>query len=142
MNEASRWRLEMARKIVPACTESGKVRAAMVAGSVARGFADHHSDVEIGIFWDELPTPAELRAVVERLNGTSWELDPYDAEEDVWYEEYCVGGLKIDLRHMRVARMDEQLGDVLERGDVSEERQQIIAAVQDGVPLHGGSLIA
>jgi predicted nucleotidyltransferase len=138
MNEASRWRLAMARAIAPVYTTDPRVRTVIVAGSVARGFADAFSDVEIGLFWEELPTPGELRAAMERARGTDWELDPYDPHEDVWYEEYVAGGLKIDLRHMAVARMEEALAAVVDEGDLSRsERQQILFAVQHSVPLHG-----
>jgi predicted nucleotidyltransferase len=141
MNEASLWRLAMARRMAPIYATDPKVRAVIVGGSVARGCADRYSDVEMGIFWDEPPSAAELCAAMERLRGTEWELDPYNADEDVWYEEYGVDGLKLDLRHMTVARMGEVLAAVVDGGDLSEERQQIIAAVQDGVALHGTLLI-
>ena len=117
MNEASRWRLEMARAIAPVYTTDPRVRAVIVAGSVARGFADAYSDVEIGVFWEEFPAPEELQVAMERSRGTAWELDPHDAEkDDVWYEEYAVDGLKIDLRHMTAARLDQVLTAVIEAG--------------------------
>jgi hypothetical protein len=142
MSEASDWRLAMARKIAPVYTGNPKVGAVIVGGSVARGYADQYSDVEMGVFWADLPTAEELRAAMERSRGTAGELDPYDADrEDVWYEEYGVDGLKVDLRHMPVARMSQVLTDVIERGDLSEERQQIISAMQHGVALHGASRI-
>ena len=138
LNKASRWRLAMARAIAPVFTTDARVRAVIVAGSVARGFADASSDVEIGLFWEELPTPGELQAAMERARGTDWELDPFDPHEDVWYEEYVAGGLKIDLRHMAVTRMEEVLTAVVDEGDLAKrERQQIIFAVQHSVPLHG-----
>src|SRR6266852_6210959 len=108
LSEASRWRLAVARAIAPVYTTNPPVRAVIVAGSVARGFADPYSDVEMGVFWEELPAPGELQAAMERARGADWELDPYNPrEDDVWYEEYVAGGLKIDLRHMAVARMEE-----------------------------------
>jgi Domain of unknown function (DUF4037) len=142
MSEASVWRLAMARRIAPVYTANPKVGAVIVGGSVARGYADPYSDVEMGVFWEELPTAEELCAAMEQSRGTTWELDPYDADqEDVWYEEYGVDGLKVDLRHMPVSRMSTLLADVLEHGDRSEERQQIISAMQHGVALHGASQI-
>jgi hypothetical protein len=142
MNEASRWRLALARRIAPIYTTDSRVRAVVVGGSVARGWADHHSDVEIGIFWSEFPDAAELEAAMQRAQGTTWELDPHSpSEDDVWYEEYAVGGLKIDLRHMTAARMDEVLAAVLDAGDLAEGRQQIIAALHDGMVLHGAPLV-
>jgi predicted nucleotidyltransferase len=142
MNEASRWRLAMARKIAPVYTTDARVSAIVVGGSVARGCADHYSDVEIGIFWNEFPDAAELEAAKERARSTTWEMDPYNPDEDdVWYEEYAVGGLKIDLRHMTTARMGEVLAAVLAAGDLSEPRQQIIAAMHTGIVLHSASLV-
>jgi hypothetical protein len=140
MNEASRWRLERAREVAPVYTADPRVRAVMVAGSVARGWADRFSDVEVGIFWESFPSPEEFRELMERCRGTDWELDPYSDEEDVWYEEYAVAGLKIDLRHMTAARMDRVVTDVVEGGDSSESRQQILSAMQHGVPLQGRAL--
>src|SRR5262245_22828051 len=119
MNKHCLWRLAMARKVAPVYAANHKVAAIMVAGSVARGFADRHSDVEVGVFWNELPEPAELRGAMGLLQGTDWELDPYEVGQDVWYEEFLVDGLKIDLRHMTVARMSELLTAVLECGDGS-----------------------
>jgi hypothetical protein len=141
MNEASRWRLAMARVVAPVYAADARVRAVLVGGSVARGWADRYSDVEIGVFWEQFPTAQEFRAAIERARGTDWQLEPYTPEEDVWYEEYAVDGLKIDLRHMTAARMSEVLAAVTVGGDFSESRQEIIAAMQHGVPLHGAPLI-
>lgn len=142
MNEASRWRLAVAHTVASAYTTNPKVRAVLVGGSVARGWADQYSDLEMGFFWDPLPTPAELTAAREQSRGTQGELAVFDAEgQDVWPEEYAVGGLQLDLRHMLVARMGEVLTAVQDQGDLSMERQQIIGAVQHGVPLQGASLI-
>jgi hypothetical protein len=142
MNEASRWRLAIAQRVASAYTTNPKVRAVLVGGSVARGWADPYSDLEMGLFWDPLPTPAELTAAREQSRGTEGKLAAFDAErQDVWPEEYAVGGLPLDLRHMLVARMGEVLTAVQDQGDLSMERQMIIAAVQHGVPLQGAPLI-
>lgn len=143
MNEASRWRLAMAHAIAPVYAPDPRVRAMIVAGSVGRGCADQYSDVETGVFWERLPEPGELQAAMERARGTDWELDPYDPDkDDVWYEEYVAGGLKIDLRHMAVTRMEAVLAAVVDEGDISKsDRQEIIFAVQHSVPLHGAPQI-
>lgn len=142
MNEASRWRLEQVREVAPIYLADPRVRAVMVGGSVARGWADRYSDVEVGVFWEEFPAPETFRAAMERARGSDWELDPYSEAEDVWYEEYAVAGLKIDLRHMTVARMGAVLDAVVTGGDASGERQQILSAMQYGAPLSGADLFA
>ncbi len=70
MNEASRWRLGRAREIAPVYLADPRVRAVMVGGSVARGWADRYSDVEVGVFWEAFPSPEQFRAAMERARGT------------------------------------------------------------------------
>jgi hypothetical protein len=141
MNEASRWRLALVREIAPIYTNNAKVQAVIVGGSVARGCADRYSDVEIGVFWSEHPSDAEFEAGMRQARGERWELDPYSDEDDVHYEEYEVSGLKIDLRHMTVARMDRVVTAVVDQFDTSEERQQIIWAMQHGIALAGSERV-
>src|SRR5438128_720717 len=75
MNDASRWRQALARQIAPAYAADPKVAAVVgdgrlpVGGSSARGHADRHSDIEIGVFWHEPPADAERRAAVEQMGG-------------------------------------------------------------------------
>lgn len=76
LNEASRWRLAIARKVAPLIAANPRVRAVMLAGSTSRGCADSYSDIEIGVFW---------------------ELDPYDEEKQIWMEEWGLHGLKMDV---------------------------------------------
>lgn len=54
MNQASQWRLVMARKVAPIIATNPKVQAVMVAGSTSRGWADSYFDIEIGVFWTAL----------------------------------------------------------------------------------------
>jgi hypothetical protein len=137
MNEASRWRLEFAHQVAAKYARHPSVRAIMVSGSVARGCADRWSDVEIGVFWEAFPARDEFQALMQDAGGTVWELDPYEAGEDVQYEEYTLGPLKIDLRHMTIAGMEAVLVAVIDHAEIAEERQEIVAAVQQGIPLEG-----
>jgi len=127
LNEASRRRLARAQEIAPIYVGNPKVQALVVGGSVARGCADRYSDVEIGVFWSEHPSEAEFEAAMRLAGGSRWELDRFDAaQEDVHYEEYEVDGLKIDLRHMRVDRMERVLTAVLDEFETGEEWQTIV----------------
>lgn len=137
MNPACAWRRDRARRIAPHYAQHPKVVAVMIGGSVARGYADRYSDLELGVFWHEFPTPDEFRCLTERIGGERWELDPYNESEPVWYEEYEADNLKIDLRHMTLAKMDEVLSNVLERFNSDGELQAILSAIQCGIPLHG-----
>ena len=59
MNQASQWRLAMARKVAPVISTNPKVQAVILAGSTSRGWADSYSDIEIGVFWTTPPSDEE-----------------------------------------------------------------------------------
>lgn len=139
MNEASAWRLALAQHIAPAYIADPKVKAIVVAGSVARGYADRYSDVEIDVFWSEPPSDDERRAAVKRAGGEQLRLWPYEDEE--WSENYTVGGVKIELSQFLVETIEGWLADVIDRCDTTIDKHILIAAVQHAVPLHGAALI-
>jgi hypothetical protein len=141
LNDASRWRLAIARAVAPIIAANPRVRAVMCAGSTARGYADAYSDIEIGVFWDGPPSDEERMAAIGKAGGVFWELDPYDAEHDTWMEEWGLGGLKMDVRNLTVAGMEQLLADVLDRHDTSWFKQATLSAVQHAIPLHNTPLI-
>lgn len=76
------WRRRVGEGVAMAYDESSKVAATALGGSVARGWADEFSDVEVFVFWNEAPTSAERTSAVHRSGGSvdvSW-LDT-EAEE-------------------------------------------------------------
>src|SRR5215475_13806234 len=100
MNAASQWRFEVARSVAPIIARNPKVQAIMLGGSASRGNADSYSDIEIGVFWSEAPTEADRLAPIEPCGGEFWELDSYNAEDDVWMEQWGLGGVKMDMRNL------------------------------------------
>lgn len=80
-------------------------------------------------------------APIEPAGGEFWELDPYDEEKQIWMEEWGLDGLKIDVRNLTVARMEEMLDDVLERYDTADFQQATVSAVLHSIPLHNESLL-
>ena len=54
-NPHVQWRLDVARKLAEKIRAFPGVQAIVVGGSVARDYADAYSDLELPIFWDELP---------------------------------------------------------------------------------------
>ena len=87
MNEASQWRLEVARFVAPIIARNPHVTAVMLGGSASRGHADSYSDIEIGVFWSQPPTEEDRMSPIEPAGGVFWELDPYDPVEGHWMEE-------------------------------------------------------
>ena len=140
MNEASRWRLDMAQGLAPAYADHPGVRAVEVGGSVSRGCADRFSDIEIGVFWAGSPSEAARREAAERAGGREYRAYEFGNEE--WSEEYTLRGVKIDVSHRLTASMEGWLADVVERHETAEVKQNLISAIRYAVPLHGSSLLA
>jgi hypothetical protein len=153
MTPASRGGLALAEAIAPAYTALPDVRAVIVGGSVARGYADAFSDLELGIFWESPPTDEQRNDAIARLGGELWSFRSYrpDARAPVgehWGLAKVVvagtqfdGAVMVDVKHLTVASMETILADVVERLDTAMDKQNLIAAVQDAVVLHGDDLV-
>lgn len=150
MNEMSQWRQAIARHIGLSYASNPHVSAVLVGGSTARGHADRYSDIELGIFWNEPPTDEERRAVIEQAGGDIVYLYPYDAHEEVWADDFMMGrsapdkpqsGVLIEASHYTVDFMNRTLHQVLNQYNPDEVKQNLIAGVSEGLPLHNHQLI-
>jgi hypothetical protein len=141
MNEASQWRVEVARFVASIIARNPHVKAIMLGGSASRGHADSYSDIEIGVFWSQPPTDEERMSPIEPAGGVFWELDPYNAEEGHWMEEWGLGGVKMDMRNLTVEGVERLMSDVLEQADTTDFKQFTLSAIQYGIPLYNEALI-
>jgi hypothetical protein len=66
---ASETRLAQARAVARVYAAYPDVDAVIVGGSVARGWADRWSDVELGIIWTTLPGERALEDLAGRAGG-------------------------------------------------------------------------
>ena len=70
MNQASQYLLALAKRNIQAYIANSEAKAAMVTGSTATGQADFYSDVEMFIYYDELPSIEKLRSAREQNRGS------------------------------------------------------------------------
>lgn len=141
VNEATSWRLALARHIAAAYIANPGVQAVVVNGSVGRGSADHYSDIEISVFWNDHPREADRRAAVAQAGGSDLQLWPLYQPDEEYSSSYTVGGVKIDLGEFTVETIERFLDDVVEHADIADYKQLLIAAVVYGTPIHGGTLV-
>lgn len=139
MNYDSAWRLEKGKHVAALYAANPKLRALVVAGSVGRGWADEWSDLELDLFWNEPPTDADRKTVIEEAHGTIVYYFPLEGDE--WSDAYFVDGLKFEISSFLVSTLDTYIADVLERNDDAVEKQLRLAAIQNSIPLHGADLI-
>ncbi len=141
MNEASRWRSTLAQQIAPHYHANPKVRAVALAGSVALGYADRSSDIDLSVFWAEPPTGKERRDIIKRAGKGGRSRFPFHGNAGGWSEEFEVGGVAIDVRHMTVETTERTLADVLKRADPSLAKQQHLATLLSALLLSGSSVL-
>jgi len=131
-------RLKIAEKAAAVYIENPHVAAVLVAGSVARGLADDHSDIELDVYWAQPPEEDERVAAVE---GAGWERVYAVVDENEWADGYLIDGVKIDTSGFLTSTIDNYLDAALHRGDVDPENQVRITALLDGRALHGVPII-
>lgn len=141
-NPHSEWRLKLARTLAPAYISQPGVAAAAVCGSVARGWADRYSDVELAVWWHRVPTAEDRARCVRRIAESSERRDlGYKPDLDAWNEDFLASGMKVDVRHSTVDGQDRLLAQVVDAHDTSVAGQQSVAEVVHAVGLHGADLL-
>lgn len=142
LNEASRWRLRLASLAAPAYASGPGVAAIAVGGSTARGCADHHSDVELAVWWHEPPTADQRRQAAERMPEMGARRDfGYDVSLDQWSEDCTVCGVKLDVSHRTVSGLESLLAAIVEGRDSATDRQHVAGELLIAVPLYGANLL-
>jgi hypothetical protein len=139
MDEATDHVRALARRVVAAALELGPLRAALLAGSGARGDADFFSDVDLLLYVDDLPSDDRLDRLCEAVGGTS----------PVWIAEprliqFSVGGVAVQVGYSTIAQIDEELETALVRLEevIGSPNQKMLSGLLEGLPLHGEEVIA
>lgn len=153
MNQVSQAGLAVAQQIAEIYRTDPNVHMVVVSGSIARGYADHYSDLEIGVFWDTPPTDAHRTRFIGQIGGELWSLTSYTTNPEwVANEHYglsavsingqeTTGLVMVDTKHTTLACLDRCFNDVLEQFDTTLNKQILIAAIQDAIPLYGDALL-
>jgi hypothetical protein len=138
MNAHVAWRLEVAKQIAERLQGREGLRAIVVGGSVARGYADLYSDLEMPLFWDDPPSDEVRKAIVADLGAEF--LYGYDgpANED----QLLIDGFQVDFWQCSVAYEETVFEDVLTRFDTDLGSSNFMDTVRACIPLHGEALIA
>ncbi|MCU0492312.1 MAG: nucleotidyltransferase domain-containing protein [Chloroflexaceae bacterium] len=150
MSNANKWRVMQAQRIGALYTANPNVAAVVLGGSAGRGHADAYSDIELGVFWLSPPSDAERRTVIEQSGTDLLRSYPFDPLEHVWEDDLSLGrsapdhansGVLMEVIHTTTARVQQTLDAVLLHHDPDEGKQNIIAGVLAGQPLHNEPLL-
>ena len=141
MNEESVRRLALAQQLTPYYCADPKVAAVVVAGSVALGYADRFSDLDLAVFWSLTPTEKERGAIIKRAGGRHAQLVPFLEGEACGMDTYEVDGIAIDVQHMDEEATRRILTYVLDRFDPSLSKQRHLAILLSALPLADPSAV-
>src|SRR4051794_11742118 len=95
--EASQKRLESAQRLAKIYTAQLPAKAVLVTGSVAQGVCDNISDVDMCLYYEEMPSAAAIQAVREVVGGGERIYFAGDPAEGGCIEIYPVDGIKHDF---------------------------------------------
>lgn len=130
-------RLAVARDLA-ARLDSPSVAAIGVIGSVARGWADRWSDLELMVVWETVPGEDERGRWLAAAGVSAVRSFPADAPVRA-DDEGRIAGLKVDVSHVATADLDAASRQLRhgEPGDAALPAQRLAASVLSGVPLAG-----
>lgn len=136
-NSDIEWRINFAKHLAKRLETFEGIKAIVIAGSVARGYADEYSDIEIPIFWDTLPTDATRHAIVNTLNAKF--LYAYDgpAHED----QLIIDGIQVDLWDISTTHQEEVLNDVLCKHHFDLGTLNALDTIRSCIPLFGHEIV-
>ncbi len=140
LNYHCKWRLELAKRIcekIKGVEGTKGIKAIIVGGSVARGYADEYSDIEIPIFWDELPNENIRKRIIKELNAECFYPYNHEARED----NIIVNGFRIDLWHITFQQEEEVIKSVIKDFEVDFGSSNAIDTIRTCIPMFGEEII-
>ena len=110
-------------------------------GSVAYGHVDHYSDIDLAIYYDELPTPEQLD-IAMKTNGAEklvWALG--ERNDGGIIESYLVKGVECQFAHTTAEAWQRHMDSVLVNLDVDSPIQKALSGLLEGTAIHGAEFI-
>ncbi len=136
-NPHAKWRIDFAQQLAQRLVTFEGIKAIVVAGSVARDYADEYSDLELPIFWETLPDDATRHAVVTALHGEFLYAYNGPACED----QLLIGGLQVDLWHVATSHQEATLEAVLHAHRYDLGSLNALDTIRFCIPLYGEEIV-
>jgi hypothetical protein len=140
ITEASAYLRELAKRSAQVYATLPTCRAIMLTGSAAEGISDYASDLDIILYYDELPSEETLLAALEK-NGGSNRRPLGERTETDFGEQYTIRGVECQFGHTTIASWEAGVASVFQELDVKTPMQKALGGMQDAIPLHGEALI-
>lgn len=140
MKPAGRYLSALAQRNAEAYLAHTQPVAILLVGSAARDECDFFSDLDLLLYYDELPTDEQLERARRQITDAAFRpLGPRGASSVL--DTYSINGIECQAGHMLVAGVEHDLTRVLREFDIDPVLHKKILGLQGGVPLHGAELI-
>jgi predicted nucleotidyltransferase len=137
MNPHAQWRLDLARRLSLTLPRFAGIEAIVVGGSVARGYSDAYSDIELILYWDQPPDQDVRQAIIADLRA-EFRYPAIDPSHD---SALLIEGFPVDLWHIPVAHPLAAMQAVLEEYSIDLDAGSILDTVGACVPVYGEEIV-
>ena len=138
---ASAHLLALAHKAARIYTANPKAQAMLVAGSTASGESDSYSDLDMMVYYGELPSEEELEAARKANGGAERLWLSGKPEEGAFAEAYMTGGIQQQIVHSTLQAWEKTMNQVLLDLDMTPTLQKALMGMQHGLALYGEARI-
>lgn len=138
--QASQYLLKLATRNARAYSALPETRAIIVTGSAAEGVSDFYSDLDMILYYDELPSEEALQQACQQNRGENRRVLG-DRESGSLFESYKVHGVECQFGHGTVKGWEQDMALVLEQLDVTSPIQKALSGMKEAIPLYAAPLI-
>jgi predicted nucleotidyltransferase len=132
----------LARRITDVYAAHMPVRAALLAGSGARGDADEFSDLDLLLYGDEVP-PYDAAAAAQRELGAGEAVVLLPHGEQGFLDQFPLDGVQCQVGLLPIRDLEADLDQLLDRHEgLDTPLAKIATGLLEGVPLLGEEVVA
>ena len=140
MNQISQERLALARKNTAVFQQNPHIQAILLTGSVAKGVADDNSDLDIILYYDELPGAEAFETYRQAALDSDGGFYGGSAA-DGWALFQYIDGIRHDFAHAKLDEAEKMVEEFLAEPSLEENNLFIaLDGILTGLPLKGAEI--
>ena len=133
--------MALAQRVAAEHMQDSHLEAILLTGSVVYGQVDRVSDIDMTLYYADLPSPETFEAIQQKALDSDGGIYGYDPQEGLACYRF-VEGIKVDTGHQTTASLNEMLQRFVAEPDLDNDIHHIImSGVQRGMALYGDTII-